>query len=76
MKDELKQIRDAEEAAAARKRPRQGVTVASLGTHHFSTEPVLTAAKVAKAASKGKGKGKTVIRLVVPDSGPSGDSVS
>ena len=64
LKADLKAKRDADAAEEARKQPRSGMTVAHLGTHLFSTGPVLVTAvrrtAATKAAKAAKGKGKAV----------------
>ena len=76
MRGELKAQRDAEAAEEARKKPRPGMTVAHLGTHLFSTGPVLVEGvrrAAASKAAKDKGKGKAVVLSILADSQPAGE---
>ena len=72
LRDQLKDIKHAEDAAAAEKRPRRGTTVSSLGKHHFSTQQDLHAAVAATMGRMLKGKGRAVDLSVQPDRPPSG----
>ena len=73
LKAELKRVRDVEAAQAARKRPRAGMTVRTLGTHQFFTQEVLDVAMAVAAARKGIGKSKAVDPLKLPEREPSAE---